>query len=220
MRVMSTLAVAVVLRGLMPRAPVEMAVEFDPTMRLLQRIEGGETADIAILTDAGVEALMAKGVLLQGSRRDLAVSHIGMAVKAGAPQPDISTVEALRATLLATPSLAYSRAGASGIFFAGLLERLGIAEVVNAKATIIPQGFTAALAASGAVELAVQQVSELMAVEGIDVVGRLPEGANTAAVFSAGIFASAAPGAAAALGWLARAMDTAALAAGGLERPR
>ena len=219
MRVMSTLAVAVVLRGLTPRAPVAMAVEFDPTMRLLKRIEGGERADIAILTDAGVEGLMAQGVLVPGSRRDLALSHIGMAVKAGAPRPDISTLAALQATLLAAPSIAYSGAGASGLFFAGLLERLGIAEAVNAKATIIPQGFTAALAARGEVALAIQQISELMAVEGVDILGKLPPEANTGAVFSAGLFAGADPAAAAALDWLAAAMDAPALAAGGLERP-
>jgi molybdate transport system substrate-binding protein len=219
MRVMSTLAVAVVLRGLTPRAPVAMAVEFDPTMRLLKRIEGGERADIAILTDAGVEGLMAQGVLVPGSRRDLALSHIGMAVKAGAPRPDISTLAALQATLLAAPSIAYSGAGASGLFFAGLLERLGIAEAVNAKATIIPQGFTAALAARGEVALAIQQISELMAVEGVDILGKLPPEANTGAIFSAGLFAGADQAAAAALDWLAAAMDAPTLAAGGLERP-
>lgn len=219
MRVMSTLAVAVVLRGLAPRAPVAMEVEFDPTMRLLKRIEAGERADIAILTDAGVEGLMAQGVLVPGSRRDLALSHIGMAVKEGAPRPDISTLAALRATLLAAPSIAYSGAGASGLFFAGLLERLGLAEAVNAKATIIPQGFTAALAARGEVALAIQQISELMAVEGVDILGKLPPEANTGAVFSAGLFAGADPAAAAALDWLAAAMDAPTLAAGGLERP-
>jgi len=219
MRVMSTLAVAVVLRGLTPRAPVAMDVEFDPTMRLLKRIEAGERADIAILTDAGVEGLMAQGVLVPGSRRDLALSHIGMAAKAGAPRPDISTLAALQATLLAAPSIAYSGAGASGLFFAGLLERLGIAEAVNAKATIIPQGFTAALAARGEVALAIQQISELMAVEGVDILGKLPPEANTGAIFSAGLFAGANPTAAAALDWLAAAMDAPTLAAGGLERP-
>jgi molybdate transport system substrate-binding protein len=219
MRVMSTLAVAVVLRGLTPRAPVAMDVEFDPTMRLLKRIEAGERADIAILTDAGVEGLMAQGVLVPGSRRDLALSHIGMAVKAGAARPDISTLAALQATLLAAPSIAYSGAGASGLFFAGLLERLGIAEAVNAKATIIPQGFTAALAARGEVALAIQQISELMAVEGVDILGKLPPEANTGAVFSAGLFTGADPTAAAALDWLAAAMDAPTLAAGGLERP-
>ena len=125
------------------------------------------------------------------------------------------------ATLRAAPSLAYSAAGASGIFFAGLIERLGIATEVNARATVIPQGFTAALAARGEVALAIQQVSELLAIPGIEIVGRLPEGANTQAVFSAGIFANAGrgapPAAAQALAWLTAAMDAPSLRQAGLE---
>ena len=131
--------------------------------------------------------------------------------------PILRTVDALRATLLAAPSLAYSRAGASGIFFAGLIGRLGIAAEIEAKATVIPQGFTAALAASGEVALAVQQVSELLAVDGVDIVGRLPEGANVGAVFSAGVFAAARPGSEAALNRLLAAMGPAALQSAGLE---
>lgn len=209
MRVFSTLAVAGLLRPLL-----EDAV-FEPTARLVARIEAGETADLAFLTQEAVAALTARGLLVAG--RDIARSFIGLAVQAGAPRPDIATVDALRATLLAAPSLAYSRAGASGIFFAGLIERLGIAAEVNAKATIIPQGFTAALAARGEVALAIQQVSELMAVEGVDLVGRLPEGANVGAVFSAAVFAGAQPGSEAALHRLLTAMGPAALEAAGLE---
>ena len=211
MRVFSTLAVAGLLRPLLDD------VVFEPTISLLARIEAGEPADLAFLTQEAVAVLCASGVLT--APRDVARSFVGMAVPAGAPRPDISTAAALRATLLAAPSLAYSRAGASGIFFAGLIERLGIAEAVNAKATILPQGFTAALAARGEVALAVQQVSELMAVAGVDLVGRLPEGANVAAMFSAGIFVQAQPGAAAALERLMEALDPAALAAAGLESP-
>ncbi len=217
LRILSTLAVQAVLAALLPRAPFPATVEFDPTARLMGRIAAGERGDIAILTDAGVSELLASGVLAAGSGRDLARSFVGMAVPAGAPHPDISGVAALRATLLAAPSLAYSRAGASGIFFSRLIERLGIASEVNAKATIIPQGFTAALAARGEVTLAIQQVSELLAIPGIEIVGRLPEGANTEAVFTAGLFADAAPAATAALDWLSAAMDAAALAAAGLE---
>lgn len=216
-RILSTLAVQTVLAAVMPRAPFPVSVEFDPTARLMARIAAGGRGDIAILTDAGVAELLAQGVLAAGSDRAIARSHVGMAVPAGAAHPDISTVAALRATLLAAPSLAYSRAGASGLFFAGLIERLGIAAEVNAKATIIPHGFTAELAARGEVALAIQQVSELLAIAGIEIVGRLPEGANTEAVFSAGVFAGAAPRAAAALDWLAGAMDAPALRQAGLE---
>ena len=220
LRIMSTLGVLGVLRGLLPRAEaagLPTQVEFNPTARLLARIEAGERADLAILTDAGIEALTEEGVLAAGTRRDLAHSYVGLAVRAGAPQPAIGTVEELRATLLATPSIAYSRAGASGIFFADLIERLGIAAEVNAKATIIPQGFTAEIAARGEAVLAIQQVSELMAVEGVDIVGKLPAEANTCAIFSAALFADAVPGAAALLDWLAGAMNPEALRAGGLD---
>lgn len=215
MRVLSTLAVMGVLREVLAAGAIEAS--FDPTARLLARIAGGERGDIAILTEAGIEALIAQGVLAAGTRRDLTRSFIGLAVPAGAPHPEIGTVAALRATLLAAPSLAYSRAGASGIFFAELLERLGIAEAVNAKATVIPQGLTGELAARGEAALAIQQVSELMAVPGVEIVGRLPEGANTCAVFSAALFADGGPGAAAALERIAAALTPAVLRTGGLE---
>lgn len=210
---MSTLGVATVLRPL----ELDAAIRFDPTARLLAAIAEGARADIAILTDAGIEALTAQGVLAAGTRRDLAHSYVGLAVPRGAARPDISTVEALRATLLATPSLAYSRAGASGIFFAALIERLGIAAEVNAKATVIPHGFTAELAARGEVAMALQQVSELMAVAGVDIVGKLPAGANTCAIFSGAVFLGADPGAGALLDRIASALTPGALRAGGLD---
>jgi molybdate transport system substrate-binding protein len=210
---MSTLGVATVLRKL----PIEADIRFDPTARLLAAIAEGARADIAILTDAGVEALTAQAVLAAGTRRDLAHSYVGLAVPRGAAHPDIGTVDALRATLLAAPSLAYSRAGASGIFFAELIERLGIAAEVNAKAIVIPHGFTAELAARGEVAMALQQVSELMAVDGVDIVGKLPAEANTCAVFSGALFTGADPGAAALLDRIASAMTPEALRAGGLD---
>lgn len=217
-RIMSTLAVLGLLRETLPMSETATEVEFNPTARLLARIAEGERADIAILTAAGIEALTAEGVLAPGTRRDLALSWIGLAVPAGAPHPPIGTVEELRATLLATPTLAYSRAGASGIFFADLIQRLGIAPEVNAKATIIPQGFTAEVVARGDAALAIQQVSELMAVEGVEIVGKLPPDANTGAIFSAAIFAGAQPGAAAWLDWLAGAVTPEALRKHGLDQ--
>jgi molybdate transport system substrate-binding protein len=221
-RVLSTLAVMGVVRDLLPAAEAAgfaADFRFDPTARLVQAIEGGERGDIAILTAEGVEAQAAKGVLAAGTRVDLAHSFVGVAVRAGAPKPDIATPEAFRAALLAAPSLAYSRAGASGIFFAGLLERLGIAAEVNVKATVIPQGFTAELAARGEVALAIQQVSELMAIPGVEIVGTLPAPINIRAVFSAALFAGAGPGAAEFLAWLPAAMTPERLRAGGLEPP-
>jgi molybdate transport system substrate-binding protein len=219
-RVLSTLGVLGVVRGLLPAAEAAgFATEFrfDPTARLVAAIEAGERGDLAILTAEAVEAQMAAGILVPGTRVDLCHSYVGLAVPAGAPRPDIATPEALRATLLAAPSLAYSRAGASGIFFAGLLERLGIAAEINAKATIIPQGFTAEWAARGEVAIAIQQVSELMAIPGVDIVGKLPAAANTCAVFAAAQFAGGGEAPAALLRWLAAAMTPAVLRAGGLD---
>ena len=201
LRVFSTLAVMGVLQDLLPAweqaTKGRIAATYDPTARLLSCIEAGEVADLAVLTAEAVEGLVAAGTLAAASRVDLAVSVVGVAVRAGAPRPDISTPEAFRRTLLSARSIAYSRAGASGIFFAGLIERLGIAAEIGAKATVIPQGFTAVLAARGEADLAIQQVSELMTVPGVDIVGPLPEPLNTRAVFSAAVFAaSPAPAAA------------------------
>jgi len=219
-RAMSTLGVLGVVRNLLPRAEAEgfaTDFRFDPTARLVAAIGTGARADIAILTAEAIEEQTAAGVLARGTRTDLARSFIGVAVRAGAPRPDISSAEAFRAALLATPSLAYSRAGASGIFFAGLIERLGIAAEVNAKARIIPQGFTAELAASGEAALAIQQVSELMAVPGVDIVGALPPEINTCATFSAATFVGSGPQAERFVAWLAAALTPEVLRAGGLE---
>jgi molybdate transport system substrate-binding protein len=120
------------------------------------------------------------------SRVDLARSFVGIAVKTGAAHPDIATETALRATLLAARSVAYSRIGASGILFAQLIERMGIAEEINARARIIPSGFTAERLVSDEADLAVQQISELKQVADVEVVGPIPHHLQTPAVFSAG----------------------------------
>jgi molybdate transport system substrate-binding protein len=191
--VLSTLAVQGALPTLIERyqhaTGAKVETHFAPTNALLARIAAGETADVAILTRAAVDDLAAKGVLVAGNVTDIALSLVGLAVRAGASKPEIGSVEALQAALLGCRSIAYSRIGASGVFFAELIERLGIAEEVNAKATVIPSGFTAELAARGEVELAVQQVSELMLVPGVDVVGPLPAAVQSATMFSASVFA-------------------------------
>ena len=190
LRVVSTLALQRAFEQLAPeftrQTGVTMRAEFKATAALVKEIREGAHADVAILTAEACAELDAERIL-SGSTL-LVRSYIGVAVKAGAPHPDISTADAFIKTLLNARSLAYSRMGASGIYIKGLLERLGIAEQVNARATVVPSGFTAALAARGEVELALQQVSELLSVEGIELVGRLPEGVQETSLFSAGAF--------------------------------
>lgn len=194
MKLLSTLALMGAMYQLTSRyedsAAIKIATDFGPTNALVSRIKSGEVADAAILTEQAVDELTRDGTLATGSRVDIALSFVGLAVKAGAPKPEIGSVEACKRALLDAKSIGYSRIGASGVFFADLIKRLGIADEVNAKAKIIPSGLTAELAASGEVELAVQQVSELMVVPGIDVIGRFPPDIQSSgAMFSGGVFA-------------------------------
>jgi molybdate transport system substrate-binding protein len=214
---LSTLGLVGVLREALPRFAGTVEARYDPTAAILRRIEAGERGDAAILTGEGIEALTAAGILAAGTRVDFAASGIGIAVKAGAPHPDISTDEAFIRLLREVPSLAYSRAGASGIYFAGLLERLGLAETVNAKATIIPQGFTAERVARGEAAVAVQQISELMAVEGVEIVGPLPPGLQTRVVFAGALFSGAVSEASELLRFIAREATPELLRAKGLQ---
>ncbi len=163
--------------------------DFAPTVGLLKRLREGEKADVLILTREGLEELVAEGAVVAASKVDLARSWVGIAVKRGASHPDISTEAALHTTLLAARSVAYSRIGASGIYFAELIQRMGIAAEINARATVTA-GFTAERLITGEADLAVQQISELKQVAGIEVVGPIPHELQAAAVFTAGRMAS------------------------------
>jgi molybdate transport system substrate-binding protein len=193
-RLLSTLALMGAVRNLAGRyqaaGGARIDADFAPTLGILDRLRSGEGADVVILTREALDDLAAQGTVVAESRVDLARSFVGIAVKAGADHPDIATEPALRAALLGARSVAYSRIGASGIFFAQLIERLGIAPEINARARIIPSGFTAELLVTGEAELAVQQISELKQVGGVEVVGAIPIELQTAAVFSAGRLAA------------------------------
>jgi len=223
LKVMSTLGMLGVLKDLIPRWEAQGGIRvdavFEPTKSLLARLDAGEAGDVAILTEVAVEDLSAKGVLVPDTRMDFAQSFVGLAVRAGAPRPDIATVDAVRRALLDARAVVYSRAGASGIFFAGLLDRLGIAAEVNATAIVVPQGFTAEKVVSGEADVAIQQVSELMAVPGVDVVGRLPDEIGESVTFSGACFANAArrQDGAAFLHFLAGAVTAELLRGKGLE---
>jgi molybdate transport system substrate-binding protein len=193
LRLLSTLA----LKGAMNRlagdyqaaASIRIDADFAPTIGLLKRLRDGEVADVVILTQEGLDELVTEGTVAAASKVDLARSYVGIAVKAGSFHPDIATEPALRRTVLAARSVAYSQIGASGIFFADLIKRLGIAGEINARATIT-SGFTAERLITGEADLAVQQISELKQVAGIEIVGPIPYELQTPAVFSAGRMAA------------------------------
>jgi molybdate transport system substrate-binding protein len=221
-RVLSTLALKGAMSGLADQSQAAAAMRIDadfaPTLGLLERLRKGEAADVVILTREAIDDLAAEGAVAADSRRDLARSYVGLAVKAGDPHPDIATPDAFCKALLAARSVAYSRIGASGIFFAGLIERLGIAADVNARA-VITAGFTAERLIAGEADLAVQQISELKQVLGVEIVGPIPYELQTPAVFAAArMTASKQPAAAdALLTFLASREAAPALRESGLE---
>ena len=202
----------------------KLLTEFGPSMGTTHnaipvRLERGEAIDVVIMAAPALEGLIKDGKVRRDSRVDLVQAKIGMAVKAGAPKPDISTVEALKHTLLAAKSIAYSDS-ASGVYLSTeLFQKLGIAEQITGKSRKIDADPVGGVVATGEVEIGFQQISELRPVKGIDIVGELPPGAQRITIFSAGIpVTSTQPEAAKALiAWLASPAAYAAIKKSGLE---
>ncbi|HEX4408844.1 MAG TPA: substrate-binding domain-containing protein [Xanthobacteraceae bacterium] len=201
-KVLSTTAMKKVFEDLAPdfeRATGNRwAVTLGPSARLEKLFGEGEAADVAILMRAGAEDLIARGKIVSGSLVDIARSSIGVAVPKGAARPDVSSAEGLKRTLLAAKAIAVSKpagGGQSGAHMAKVFERLGIAEEVTAKAKY-GAGGAAGLAGlvvlRGEADIGIQQMSELMAVDGIDVVGPLPPDLQGVTQFTAALPSSAA----------------------------
>jgi len=188
-RVFSTIGMRTVLEELAPGFELAhgctVARVYDSSVAAMKRIAAGETGDAAVFTAAAIDDLIAQGRML--ARTDLTHSFVGVAVRRGAPRPDISTPDKFKSALLAAKSVAHSKTGASGLYFVSLTERLGIADAIKAKAVVI-DGIVGTLAARGEAEIAVQQISELMQADGVDIVGRLPDELQSVTVFSAGVF--------------------------------
>ncbi len=181
LKVLCTIAVRGAFSELMPSLERSLGHQLDVVWgtapMLVQRVEGGETADVLIPSKAGIDALKQKGKIVPGSEVTLASSSTAVAVKAGAPKPDISTTEAFVQALLNAKGVAYthpSAGGASGVYFAQLIERLGIADKINAKAKHPPAGGFSATSDDGDADIAIQQKPELMHVAGAEVIGLFP----------------------------------------------
>lgn len=189
---MATQRVLAELLALYPRdhPGVAVALESIGGVDVIQRVQAGESFDIVVLATNAVDALIASGHLVAGSRVDLVRSGVAVAVRTGTPHPDIASPEALKAAVLAAPTLGYST-GPSGVQLARLFERWGITEQIRDRVVIAPPGVpVGALIASGEVALGFQQLSELLDLPGIDLLGPLPEAVQIITTFSGSLAAT------------------------------
>jgi molybdate transport system substrate-binding protein len=188
----STLALKGVLEKFKPQFEqalgTRLDLRFDATQAILAQLAAGLQADLLILTAEAMEALRKSGQVME--TRTLGSSGVGIAVRADAPKPDISSVEALKRSLVCADSVAHSKVGASGLYFVELLEQLGIAGRV--KTRVVEKGPVGLAVAAGEAEIGVQQLCELAPVRGIDIVGPLPEPVQRLTHFAAGIPANGA----------------------------
>jgi molybdate transport system substrate-binding protein len=162
---------------------------------LKQRIEAGEAFDVAVITPAVIAGLAKDGKLIAQSQVKVATVGVGVGVKEGAPKPDISTVEAFKRALLAAKAVAYidpASGGSSGIYVDKLLERLGIADQIRPKAKLKKGGHAADFVASGEADIVLQQMSEIIPVKGVTLVGPLPPEIQNTTTYSAAISANCA----------------------------
>ncbi len=200
-RVHSTTALKTVLDALAPsfeRATgVKIEPQYGPSGRMARRVAEGDPTDVAIVTSAGIDDLVTQGKILPSTKRDIALSRIGVAVAAGAVWPDIGSADGFKRTMLAARAVAMSHptGGAqSGAHLARVFDRLGIADAMQTKLIYGPggpAGLVGNFLLGGQADIGVQQMPELMAVPGIDIVGPLPDELQLVTVFSAGITSSA-----------------------------
>jgi molybdate transport system substrate-binding protein len=177
----------------------KVALDNDTVGALVKRIDGGEAFDVAILSPAVIDKLTKEGKIAPGAVA-LARVGVGVVVKEGAPRPDIATVEAFKRALLAAKSVAYidpAAGGSSGIYVAGLLERLGIADAIKPKAKLIKGGAVAEHVVAGEAEIGIHQISEILPVKGAVLVGPLPPDIQNYTIYAAGVGAAAKDGEAA-----------------------
>jgi molybdate transport system substrate-binding protein len=164
---------------------------FGPVGGMQAKLKGGEKADVIVLSAAAMDELDKAGSLVAGSRAELGRAMVGVAVRVGAPQPDISTPDALKKTLLAARTIAYTNpaaGGTAGVYLTGLLERLGLTEEVKKKALLQTSGSaTAAAVANGAAEIGITFTSELLPNKGVKVVGTMPQSIGLTVAYVAGI---------------------------------
>ena len=196
-KVFGSLAVADVMGEFLPQferaSGFRVSGTFEPSKAIMDRLRAGETGDLVMVLPGALDELQAIGAIDPASRVKVVRTGVAIAVKAGAQRPDIGTAEALKQTLLAAQSLAYTLHGASGMHFATVVERLGLTDALRARTTRVDHPVRAGdLVAKGEAEIGVQQWSELAAIPGIDIIGFLPGELASSVTIEAAIFAGSA----------------------------
>jgi molybdate transport system substrate-binding protein len=198
LKVLSAIALQPVLGDLGPKferaTGHTLVITFAPLGGIVKLVQAGDSGDVVVIPQSGIERLAKDGKVVSGTETVLASAGSGVAVRKGAPRPDISTPEALKRTLLAAKSISYSDpagGGASGIHFAKVLDRLGIASEMKSRTIFPKSGFPGDPVANGEVEIGVGTLQGLIAIAGIEIVGPLPGDLQDTLVFVAAIMASA-----------------------------
>ena len=194
LRVFTTRSIATVLEKIGPdferRTGRKLSVTTDVAVRMVRRINDGEPFDFLVAAPAQIDELITAGKIIPETRTDLARSGIGVAVRAGAPKPDVSSVDAFKRALLTARSVAYLKEGQSGVYVAGVLERLGIAETIRSKVTLPETDIVSELVSRGDVELGIVVITQILTTDGVAFAGPLPPELQSYITFTGGISAN------------------------------
>lgn len=200
-----------------------LVITSDTAGGVARRVEAGDAFEVAIATLRVVDQLIGKGKLATGSRADIASTSIGIAVREGAPKPDITTVDAFKAMLIAAKTIAYvdpASGGTSGIYIAGVIDKMGLTETMKPKLRLQAGGYVAEKVARGEAEVVLHQISEILPVKGVTLLGGLPSEIQLVTTYSGGLAPNASEPAKAFLAYLVGPDADAVLKAAGMEKPK
>ncbi len=187
------------------KAGHKVIITADTAGGVAKRVESGEAFEIGVTTRGVIDSLIGKGKLAVGSRGDIASTSVGVAIKEGAAKPDISTLAAFRQTLLNAKTIAYvdpASGGTSGIYIASVIEKMGLTDTLKPKLRLLSGGFVAELVAKGEAEIAIHQISEILPVKGVTMIGEIPAEIQIVTTYSGGLAPQASDAAKALLAYI------------------